>query len=43
MPDRPAVFTLQENEAGSVKLRWAIDGVLPPGQSGVITFQARIR
>ncbi len=41
--DRDAVFTTQPNEAGSVKLRWEIGGQLPPGQSGVVTFQARIR
>ncbi len=41
--DREAVFTLQENEAGSVILRWEITGRLLPGQSGVVSFQARIR
>jgi uncharacterized repeat protein (TIGR01451 family) len=41
--DRPAVFTMQENDAGSVILRWEITGRLPPGESGVITFQAKIR
>jgi uncharacterized repeat protein (TIGR01451 family) len=41
--DREAVFTIQENEAGSVILRWEIGGTLLPGQHGVIRFQARIR
>lgn len=41
--DRPAVFTVQENEAGSALLRWEVSGKLPPGQSGVVSFQARIR
>jgi uncharacterized repeat protein (TIGR01451 family) len=41
--DRPATFTATPNEAGSVILRWAIDGKLLPGESGVLTFKARIR
>jgi uncharacterized repeat protein (TIGR01451 family) len=41
--DRNAVFTLQENEAGSTLLRWEITGRLLPGQSGVVRFQARVR
>jgi uncharacterized repeat protein (TIGR01451 family) len=41
--DRTAVFTTQPNEAGSVVLRWEINGRLLPGQSGVVSFQARIR
>lgn len=41
--DRDAVFTLQQNEAGSVVVRWEVGGVLQPGKSGVVTFQARIR
>jgi uncharacterized repeat protein (TIGR01451 family) len=41
--DRNAVFTLQANEAGSVVLRWEISGTLLPGQSGVVSFQARVR
>jgi uncharacterized repeat protein (TIGR01451 family) len=41
--DRPAVFTTQPNEAGSVVLRWEISGRLMPGTSGVVRFQARIR
>jgi uncharacterized repeat protein (TIGR01451 family) len=41
--DRAALFTLEENEAGSVKLRWEIRGVLQPGESGRITFQVRVR
>jgi uncharacterized repeat protein (TIGR01451 family) len=41
--DRNAVFTLQENEAGSLVLRWEISGRLLPGESGKVSFQARIR
>jgi uncharacterized repeat protein (TIGR01451 family) len=41
--DRPAVFTTQLNEAGSLILRWEIMGRLMPGTSGVVRFQARIR
>jgi uncharacterized repeat protein (TIGR01451 family) len=41
--DRDATFTTQENEAGSVILRWETSGRLLPGQVGVITFQAKIR
>jgi uncharacterized repeat protein (TIGR01451 family) len=41
--DRNAVFTMQANGAGSVVLRWEISGKLLPGQSGLISFQARVR
>jgi uncharacterized repeat protein (TIGR01451 family) len=41
--DRNAVFTMQQNEAGSVVLRWEISGKLLPGQGGLISFQARVR
>ncbi len=41
--DRDAVFTTQENEAGSQILRWEITGVLRPGASGVVKFKARVR
>lgn len=41
--ERNAVFTTQENEAGSQILRWEISGVLQPGQSGTVKFQARVR
>jgi uncharacterized repeat protein (TIGR01451 family) len=41
--DRPATFTAVANEAGSLVLRWAIDGKLLPGQVGIISFKARIR
>src|SRR5262249_19706756 len=39
---RSAVFTTQPNESGSVILRWQINGVLQPGQSGVVRFQAKV-
>jgi uncharacterized repeat protein (TIGR01451 family) len=41
--DRHTTFTTEPNEAGSLILRWAVTGALPPGQSGIVTFQARIR
>jgi uncharacterized repeat protein (TIGR01451 family) len=41
--DRDAVFTLQQNDAGSVILRWEIGGKLLPGESGVVSFKVRIR
>jgi len=41
--DRPATFTVEQNEAGSALLRWQISGQLLPGQSGLVQFQARIR
>jgi uncharacterized repeat protein (TIGR01451 family) len=41
--DRDAVFTTQENEAGSVILRWEIGGRLMPGESGRLRFKARVR
>jgi uncharacterized repeat protein (TIGR01451 family) len=41
--DRDAVFTVQENEVGSVILRWEITGTLLPGQSGRLRFKARVR
>jgi len=41
--DREAIFVTQDNEAGSVALRWEIRKPLPPGQCGVVSFQARVR
>jgi uncharacterized repeat protein (TIGR01451 family) len=41
--DRDAVFTMQQNEAGSLVLRWEISGKLLPGQSGRIRFKAKVR
>jgi uncharacterized repeat protein (TIGR01451 family) len=40
---RDAVFTMQDNEAGSLVLRWEVTGDLQPGQSAVVSFQARVR
>jgi hypothetical protein len=31
------------NEVYSALLRWEVQGELPPGQSGLIRFQARVR
>jgi uncharacterized repeat protein (TIGR01451 family) len=41
--DRDAVFTTQVNEAGSLILRWEVNEPLPPGQSGTVSFQVRVR
>jgi uncharacterized repeat protein (TIGR01451 family) len=41
--DRNMTFTTQPNEAGSLILRWQLNGPLPPRQFGVVSFQARIR
>ena len=41
--DRDAVFTTEQNEAGSVILRWEVSGRLAPGDSGVLQFQAKVR
>jgi fimbrial isopeptide formation D2 family protein len=40
---RPHTFTATPNEARSNTLKWVIDGKFLPGESGVITFQAKIR
>jgi hypothetical protein len=41
--DRDAVFTTQQNEAGSQVLRWELNGVLQPGASGVVKFKVKVR
>jgi uncharacterized repeat protein (TIGR01451 family) len=41
--DRESVFTIQPNAVGSSVLRWEFPGALPPGQSGLISFQVRVR
>ena len=41
--DREATFTVTPNEAGSSTLRWEFPGSLLPGESGLITFQVRVR
>ncbi|HVS40605.1 MAG TPA: hypothetical protein VMS17_33930 [Gemmataceae bacterium] len=41
--DRDAVFTTEQNEAGSLILRWEISGRLAPGESGALRFQAKVR
>src|SRR5207248_157165 len=40
---RAGIFTTQENESGSLILRWSIAGKLLPGETGTVTFQARVR
>jgi uncharacterized repeat protein (TIGR01451 family) len=41
--NREASLTVQANEVGSVILRWELSGKLPPGESGVVAFQVRVR
>jgi uncharacterized repeat protein (TIGR01451 family) len=41
--DHEAVFTTQPNGAGGAILRWEFSGPLPSGESGLITFQVRVR
>ena len=41
--DRAALFTTQNNEVGSQVLSWQFTDPLPPGQSGLITFEVRVR
>jgi uncharacterized repeat protein (TIGR01451 family) len=41
--DRDATFTIQPNEAGSAVLRWEFPGALRGGETGLITFQVRVR
>jgi uncharacterized repeat protein (TIGR01451 family) len=41
--DRAANFTAEENEAGSVVMRWELPGELFPGQAGTIKFKVKIR
>lgn len=40
---RDGVFTMQQNEAGSLILQWEISGRLLPGHSGTVRFQAKVR
>jgi uncharacterized repeat protein (TIGR01451 family) len=41
--DREAIFTSQPNEVGSQILRWQVTGTLQPRETGVVTFQVRVR
>ncbi len=41
--DRDATFTFQPNQAGSSLLRWEFTSPLLAGESGLISFQVRIR
>jgi uncharacterized repeat protein (TIGR01451 family) len=41
--DRNAVFTIQENEVGSLILRWEVNGQLMPGETGTVRFKAKVR
>lgn len=41
--DRPANVTTTPNDAGSVVVRFEIPGPVPPGQTGVVTFRAKVR
>lgn len=41
--DRDALFTTTPNEANSLILRWEVAAPLQPGQTGIVSFQARVR
>ena len=41
--DRPANIAATDNEAGSSTLRFEIPGPVGPGQSGTVTFKAKVR
>ncbi len=41
--DRDALFTTRANPAGSEVLHWEMRGPLLANQSGIVTFQARVR
>lgn len=41
--NREAVFLSQENEVGSLELRWEIKEPLLPNQHGVVKFQAKVK
>lgn len=40
---RDADFTTARNDAGSLVLRWALDGEVSRGEGGVLTFRCRVR
>lgn len=40
---RDADFTTSRNDAGSLILRWKLDGKLEAGEGGVLTFKCRVR
>jgi uncharacterized repeat protein (TIGR01451 family) len=40
---RDADFTTSRNDAGSLVLRWKLDGKLEAGQGGVLTFKCKVR
>lgn len=41
--ERDAIFTAGPNESGSTMLHWEIKAPLGPGESGTVTFKARVR
>jgi uncharacterized repeat protein (TIGR01451 family) len=41
--DRPAEFSAEANDGGSLILRWALSQPLEPGQRGLIQFDCRVR
>jgi uncharacterized repeat protein (TIGR01451 family) len=40
---RPAHFASEENESGSLVLRWELDAPMEPGEGGIIRFRCRVR
>ena len=43
MSDRPSNVTTADNEAGSKVVRFDIPGPIPPGGTGVVVFQVKVR
>jgi len=41
--DRPSNPTTEANDAGSVVVKFAIPGSIPPGQGGIVKFKAKVR
>ena len=41
--DRDALFTTTPNEVDSSVLRWEVSAPLLPGQTGIVTFQVKVR
>ncbi len=40
---RDTIFSTAENRVGSTELKWELPGVIPPGASGQVSFQAVVR
>ncbi len=40
---RDTIFSTAENRVDSTELKWELPGVIPPGASGQVSFQAVVR